>query len=119
MKEGGRGPLLAHVVDLNKAEACRFLGSPTAKTHCRLSITNPQPFCLLQCLYAGVLRGTGRQAFGAVVNAVMYYAIGLPLGVVLTFLVGMGIMGTWCGGRGEGLVIVDALTRPRILQASG
>ena len=52
-------------------------------------------------------------------NAVMYYAIGLPLGVVLTFLVGMGIMGTWCGGRGEGLVIVDALTRPRILQASG
>lgn len=52
-------------------------------------------------------------------NAVMYYAIGLPLGVVLTFLVGMGIMGTWCGGRGEGLVIVDVLTRPRILQASG
>lgn len=35
-------------------------------------------------------------------NAVMYYAIGLPLGVVLTFLVGMGIMGTWCGGRGAG-----------------
>ncbi|XP_070335308.1 multidrug and toxin extrusion protein 2 isoform X4 [Odocoileus virginianus] len=50
-----------------------------------------------RCLYAGVLRGTGRQAFGAVVNAVMYYAIGLPLGVVLTFLVGMGIMGLWLG----------------------
>ncbi|XP_010841226.1 PREDICTED: multidrug and toxin extrusion protein 2 isoform X3 [Bison bison bison] len=52
---------------------------------------------IYMCLYAGVLRGTGRQAFGAVVNAVMYYAIGLPLGVVLTFLVGMGIMGLWLG----------------------
>ncbi|XP_044795101.2 multidrug and toxin extrusion protein 2 isoform X3 [Bubalus bubalis] len=56
-----------------------------------------QLFEALCCLYAGVLRGTGRQAFGAVVNAVMYYAIGLPLGVVLTFLVGMGIMGLWLG----------------------
>uniref|UniRef100_A0A8C2PLH2 Multidrug and toxin extrusion protein n=1 Tax=Capra hircus TaxID=9925 RepID=A0A8C2PLH2_CAPHI len=56
-----------------------------------------QLFDALCCLYAGVLRGTGRQAFGAVVNAVMYYAIGLPLGVVLTFLVGMGIMGLWLG----------------------
>ncbi|KAF4012420.1 hypothetical protein G4228_003243 [Cervus hanglu yarkandensis] len=52
---------------------------------------------IYMCLYAGVLRGTGRQAFGAVVNAVMYYAIGLPLGVVLTFLVGMGVMGLWLG----------------------
>uniref|UniRef100_A0A8C6G396 Multidrug and toxin extrusion protein n=1 Tax=Moschus moschiferus TaxID=68415 RepID=A0A8C6G396_MOSMO len=56
-----------------------------------------QLFDALCCLYAGVLRGTGRQAFGAVVNAVMYYAIGLPLGVVLIFLVGMGIMGLWLG----------------------
>ncbi|XP_043759922.1 multidrug and toxin extrusion protein 2 isoform X2 [Cervus elaphus] len=56
-----------------------------------------QLFDALCCLYAGVLRGTGRQAFGAVVNAVMYYAIGLPLGVVLTFLVGMGVMGLWLG----------------------
>ena len=45
-------------------------------------------------------------------NAVMYYAIGLPLGVVLTFLVGMGIMGMWCGGRGAGLVIINALNSP-------
>ncbi|XP_073653456.1 multidrug and toxin extrusion protein 2 isoform X7 [Tursiops truncatus] len=49
------------------------------------------------CLYGGVLRGTGRQAFGAVVNAVTYYVIGLPLGVVLTFVVGLGITGLWLG----------------------
>nr|XP_030717146.1 multidrug and toxin extrusion protein 2 isoform X6 [Globicephala melas] len=49
------------------------------------------------CLYGGVLRGTGRQAFGAVVNAVTYYVIGLPLGIVLTFVVGLGITGLWLG----------------------
>ncbi|XP_049558386.1 multidrug and toxin extrusion protein 2 isoform X16 [Orcinus orca] len=49
------------------------------------------------CLYGGVLRGTGRQAFGAVVNAITYYVIGLPLGVVLTFVVGLGITGLWLG----------------------
>ncbi|XP_023983668.1 multidrug and toxin extrusion protein 2 [Physeter macrocephalus] len=49
------------------------------------------------CLYGGVLRGTGRQAFGAVVHAVMYYAVGLPLGVVPAFVVGLGITGLWLG----------------------
>ncbi|XP_074176292.1 multidrug and toxin extrusion protein 2 isoform X5 [Rhinolophus sinicus] len=47
------------------------------------------------CVYGGVLRGTGRQAFGAIVNAIMYYVIGLPLGIVLTFVVRMRIMGLW------------------------
>uniref|UniRef100_A0A8D2BVF6 Multidrug and toxin extrusion protein n=1 Tax=Sus scrofa TaxID=9823 RepID=A0A8D2BVF6_PIG len=49
------------------------------------------------CVYGGVLRGTGRQAFGAIVNAIMYYAVGLPLGIVLTFVVRMGILGLWLG----------------------
>ncbi|XP_024420920.2 multidrug and toxin extrusion protein 2 [Desmodus rotundus] len=49
------------------------------------------------CVYSGVLRGTGRQAFGALANAIAYYVIGLPLGIVLTFLVGMGIVGLWLG----------------------
>uniref|UniRef100_A0A671EN17 Multidrug and toxin extrusion protein n=1 Tax=Rhinolophus ferrumequinum TaxID=59479 RepID=A0A671EN17_RHIFE len=47
------------------------------------------------CVYGGVLRGTGRQAFGAIVNAIMYYVIGFPLGIVLTFVVRMRIMGLW------------------------
>ncbi|XP_053521641.1 multidrug and toxin extrusion protein 2 isoform X1 [Artibeus jamaicensis] len=49
------------------------------------------------CVYSGILRGTGRQAFGALANAITYYIIGLPLGIVLTFLVGMGIVGLWLG----------------------
>ncbi|XP_069916050.1 multidrug and toxin extrusion protein 2 isoform X5 [Oryctolagus cuniculus] len=49
------------------------------------------------CVFGGVLRGTGKQAFGAIVNAIMYYIVGLPLGIVLTFVVGMRIMGLWLG----------------------
>ncbi|XP_064234328.1 multidrug and toxin extrusion protein 2 isoform X2 [Aotus nancymaae] len=49
------------------------------------------------CVYGGVLRGTGKQAFGAAVNAISYYVIGLPLGILLTFVVRMRIMGLWLG----------------------
>ncbi|XP_004433089.1 PREDICTED: multidrug and toxin extrusion protein 2 [Ceratotherium simum simum] len=49
------------------------------------------------CAYGGVLRGTGKQAFGAIVNAVMNYVVGLPLGIILTFVVRMRIMGLWLG----------------------
>ncbi|XP_032176422.1 multidrug and toxin extrusion protein 2-like [Mustela erminea] len=56
-----------------------------------------QLFEAVCCVYGGVLRGTGKQAFGAVVNAIMYYVIGLPLGIVLTFVVRMRIMGLWLG----------------------
>uniref|UniRef100_A0A8C8XXW9 Multidrug and toxin extrusion protein n=1 Tax=Panthera leo TaxID=9689 RepID=A0A8C8XXW9_PANLE len=56
------------------------------------------------CVYSGVLRGSGKQAFGAVVNTVMYYVIGLPLGIVLTFVVRMGIMGLWLGMLACGLL---------------
>ncbi|XP_058532019.1 multidrug and toxin extrusion protein 2 [Ochotona princeps] len=49
------------------------------------------------CVSGGILRGTGRQAFGAIVNAIMYYIVGLPLGIVLAFVQGMRIMGLWLG----------------------
>ncbi|XP_004703105.1 multidrug and toxin extrusion protein 2 isoform X1 [Echinops telfairi] len=49
------------------------------------------------CVYGGVLRGTGKQTFGAIVNLIMYYVIGLPLGVILIFVVRMRIMGLWLG----------------------
>ncbi|XP_053068768.1 multidrug and toxin extrusion protein 2 [Acinonyx jubatus] len=56
-----------------------------------------QLFEAICCVYSGVLRGSGKQAFGAVVDMIMYYVIGLPLGIVLTFVVRMGIMGLWLG----------------------
>ncbi|KAK2111062.1 hypothetical protein P7K49_010808 [Saguinus oedipus] len=54
-------------------------------------------FEALCCVYGGVLRGTGKQAFGAAVNAITYYVIGLPLGILLIFVVRMRIMGLWLG----------------------
>lgn len=46
----------------------------------------------------GVLRGTGRQAQGAVANLVGYYLIGIPLGLFLTFGPWQwGLAGLWIG----------------------
>ncbi|XP_030592955.1 multidrug and toxin extrusion protein 1-like [Archocentrus centrarchus] len=45
----------------------------------------------------GVLRGTGKQLFGALCNLVGYYFIGLPIGVSLMFAAKMGIAGFWVG----------------------
>ncbi|XP_075389056.1 multidrug and toxin extrusion protein 2 [Tenrec ecaudatus] len=56
-----------------------------------------QVFEAICCVYGGVLRGTGKQSFGAIVNFIMYYVIGLPLGVILIFVVRMRIMGLWLG----------------------
>uniref|UniRef100_A0A452TJI6 Multidrug and toxin extrusion protein n=1 Tax=Ursus maritimus TaxID=29073 RepID=A0A452TJI6_URSMA len=67
-----------------------------------------QLFEAVCCVYGGVLRGTGKQAFGAIVNAVMYYVVGLPLGIVLTFVVRMRIMGLWLGMLASGLLAAAA-----------
>ncbi|KAJ7308816.1 hypothetical protein JRQ81_008084 [Phrynocephalus forsythii] len=57
-------------------------------------------FHLFEALCAttsGVLRGTGKQKLGAIFNAVGYYAVGLPLGVVLLFVAKIGLIGLWVG----------------------
>ncbi|XP_037348698.1 multidrug and toxin extrusion protein 2 isoform X2 [Talpa occidentalis] len=69
-----------------------------------------QLFESLCCVYGGVLRGTGKQIFGAVVNAVTYYVVALPLGTVLTFVVGMRIIGLWLGMLACVLLAVVAFT---------
>ncbi|NWI54007.1 S47A1 protein, partial [Calyptomena viridis] len=43
----------------------------------------------------GVLRGIGKQKFGAILNAVCYYGVGLPLGAVLLFVAKIGVIGLW------------------------
>nr|KAF6274269.1 solute carrier family 47 member 2 [Myotis myotis] len=68
-----------------------------------------QLFEAICCVYGGVLRGTGRQAFGALVNAIAYYAIGLPLGIVLAFVVRMRTMGLWLGMLVCGVLAAAAL----------
>ncbi|XP_045442461.1 multidrug and toxin extrusion protein 2 isoform X1 [Pipistrellus kuhlii] len=68
-----------------------------------------QLFEALCCVYGGVLRGTGRQAFGAVVNAIAYYVVGLPLGIVLAFVVRLRTMGLWLGMLTCGVLAAAAL----------
>ncbi|XP_010720375.2 multidrug and toxin extrusion protein 1-like isoform X1 [Meleagris gallopavo] len=46
------------------------------------------------CACGGVLRGTGKQKFGAILNAVSYYGVGLPLGAVLLFVARIGVIGS-------------------------
>ncbi|GAB1296194.1 Multidrug and toxin extrusion protein 2 [Apodemus speciosus] len=45
----------------------------------------------------GVLRGTGKQKIGAVLNAIGYYGFGFPIGVSLMFAAKLGIIGLWAG----------------------
>ncbi|CAO2643481.1 Multidrug and toxin extrusion protein 1 [Lemmus lemmus] len=51
----------------------------------------------LACTCGGVLRGTGNQKVGAVVNAIGYYVIGLPIGIALMFAAKLGVIGLWSG----------------------
>ncbi|NXO27091.1 S47A1 protein, partial [Cisticola juncidis] len=44
---------------------------------------------------SGVLRGIGKQKFGAIINAVSYYGVGMPLAAVLLFVAKIGVMGLW------------------------
>ncbi|NXS57408.1 S47A1 protein, partial [Brachypteracias leptosomus] len=44
---------------------------------------------------SGVLRGIGKQKFGAILNAAGYYGVGLPLAAVLLFVARIGVIGLW------------------------
>ncbi|KAM7001192.1 uncharacterized protein RBU47_011052 [Passerculus sandwichensis] len=54
-------------------------------------------FEAMACTSSGVLRGIGKQKFGAILNAVAYYGVGLPLAAVLLFVARIGVMGLWVG----------------------
>lgn len=51
----------------------------------------------LASICGGILRGMGRQNFGAALNLVAYYGCALPLGTWLTFSNGWGLKGLWTG----------------------
>ena len=49
----------------------------------------------LQAAVAGILRGSGRQLLGAIVNFLSYFVLGLPLAIVLALPAGLGTLGIW------------------------
>lgn len=71
------------------------------------SLAVPAVFTLMdapcpQCTCGGVLRGTGNQKVGAIVNAIGYYVIGLPIGIALMFAAKLGVIGKpACGKTGQ------------------
>lgn len=46
---------------------------------------------------SGVLKGSGRQLVGAIVNIIFYYAIAIPIGIPLSLLTWLEIRGFWIG----------------------
>ncbi|KAK1157538.1 hypothetical protein AOXY_G25244 [Acipenser oxyrinchus oxyrinchus] len=58
----------------------------------------PLHFCDgLVCVSGGIVRGVGKQKFGAICNLVGFYVVGLPVGVSFMFAMHMGIVGLWSG----------------------
>lgn len=51
----------------------------------------------LQCVLSGNARGCGWQKIGAYVNLGSYYLVGIPLAVVLAFVLHIGGKGLWLG----------------------
>ena len=51
----------------------------------------------LQGILGGIIRGSGRQSGGAAANFVSFWIFGVPLGIVLVFVVNLGILGFWLG----------------------
>uniref|UniRef100_A0A8C9DTY3 Multidrug and toxin extrusion protein n=1 Tax=Prolemur simus TaxID=1328070 RepID=A0A8C9DTY3_PROSS len=54
-------------------------------------------FEALACTCGGILRGSGNQKIGAIVNAIGYYVVGLPIGIALMFATKLGVVGLWSG----------------------
>ena len=51
----------------------------------------------LNSIGSGVLRGCGRQHLGALLNLSGYYLVGLPLAILFTFKLNIGLQGMWYG----------------------
>ncbi|PNJ06136.1 SLC47A1 isoform 10 [Pongo abelii] len=62
-------------------------------------------FEALACTSGGVLRGSGNQKVGAIVNTIGYYVVGLPIGIALMFATKLGVMG--CPENLEGILTND------------
>ncbi|XP_062392509.1 multidrug and toxin extrusion protein 1 [Sardina pilchardus] len=54
-------------------------------------------FDALAGVTGGILRGAGKQLFGALGIIMSYYLVGFPIGVSLMFAASMGIIGLWTG----------------------
>jgi len=71
-------------------------------------------FCVIdaaQTAIGGILRGVGKQAFGAAAYLCSYYIVGMSIGIPLAMCTDLGLMGLWIG-------ITSAATSSLILLGS-
>ncbi|GCC20640.1 multidrug and toxin extrusion protein 2-like isoform X1 [Chiloscyllium punctatum] len=54
-------------------------------------------FDAMTCVSAGIVIGSGKQKLGAIVNLIVFYAVGYPIGISLMFAAKLGIIGLWSG----------------------
>ena len=54
-----------------------------------------------------ILRGSGHQYIGAIMNFIGYYIIGLPLRITLAIKVKWGVLGLWIGMAAGNIVHVS------------
>ncbi|CAK4085371.1 unnamed protein product [Aphanomyces euteiches] len=77
-----------------------FINNPRTIEHASFALLFMVPmqfFDGLNGISQGILRGLGRQHVGAVVNAIAYYMVGLPLAYVVGFMYEYDIEGVWAG----------------------
>jgi MATE family multidrug resistance protein len=67
-----------------------------------------QLFDGLQAVATGVLRGLGDTRTPMMVNLVGHWLLGLPVGYLLCFTVGMGVAGLWIG-LSTGLIVCGVI----------
>ncbi|PAA79857.1 hypothetical protein BOX15_Mlig015378g3 [Macrostomum lignano] len=80
--------------------ASLFTSDPVVRDAASDLLTMYAPFPYVDGLSAtasGVLKGSGRQLIGAVVNLIAYYAVAMPIGIPLSLLTSMEIRGFWTG----------------------
>ncbi len=65
----------------------------------------------LQGVGAGVLRGAGETRYTFATNMVAYWVVGLPLTLLLTFRLGLGVVGLWCAFVVSLSVVAASLVR--------
>jgi MATE family multidrug resistance protein len=64
----------------------------------------------VQVIATGALRGLGETRRPMVWNFVAYWGLGLPIGWVLAFVAGWGVVGVWIGLSTSLIVVGTALT---------
>lgn len=67
----------------------------------------------LQVASAGMLRGLHDAKIPAIMGFVSYWIVGLPVGTLLAFSAGWGVLGVWCG-LALGLTVAALTLAPRL-----